>query len=100
MKRTLVSAQETMARRKEEGESGSKEYVAVLTRTDGKGGQHPLPAPRYGEQSLQGSKGKGKKTKVETHQSGQRVRYFADDDKYSLNQMVLNIFKLEMNYFS
>lgn len=77
-----------MAQRKAEEASGSKEHVAVLTRTDSKGGQHPLPTPRYGEQSLQGSKGKGKKTKTETHQSGKRVRYFADDDKYSLNQMV------------
>ena len=88
LKRTLASAQESMARQKAQGSGGYRENVAVLTRTDAKGGQHPLPAPRYGEQSLQGSKGKGKKTKVETHQSGQRVRYFADDDKYSLNQMV------------
>jgi hypothetical protein len=88
LKRTQASAQESMARRKAEGAVGSREHVAVLTRTDTRGGQHPLPAPRYGESSLQGSKGKGKKLKAETHQSGQRVRYFADDDKYSLSQMV------------
>ena len=29
------------------------------------------------------SKGR-KKTKVETHKDGQRVRYFGDDDKYDL----------------
>lgn len=87
-----------MARRKEQGASGSREHVAVLTRTDAKGGQHPLPAPRYGEQSLQGSKGKGKKTKVDTHQSGQRVRYFADDDKYSLNQMVKKFLEISMAF--
>lgn len=87
LKLTLASARETMARRKQEGLAGNKEHVAVLTRTDARGGQHPLPAPLYGESSLQGSKGKGKKLKAETHQSGERVRYFADDDKYSLSQM-------------
>lgn len=88
LKLTLASARETMARRKQEGLAGNKEHVAVLTRTDARGGQHPLPVPLYGESSLQGSKGKGKKLKAETHQSGERVRYFADDDKYSLSQMV------------
>lgn len=77
-----------MTRRKAEGSAGSREHVAVLTRIDARGGQQPLAAPRYGESSLQGSKGKGKKLQAETHQSGERVRYFADDDKYSLNQMV------------
>lgn len=33
------------------------------------------------------TKGKRKKTKVETHKDGQRVRYFGDDDKYDLQQM-------------
>ncbi len=33
------------------------------------------------------TKGKRKKTKVETHKDGQRVRYFGDDDKYDLKQM-------------
>lgn len=28
--------------------------------------------------------------KVETHISGERVRYFVDDDKYSLQEMVSN----------
>jgi len=32
------------------------------------------------------SKGR-KKTKVETHKDGQRVRYFGDDDKYDLKEM-------------
>jgi len=30
---------------------------------------------------------KRKKTKVETHKDGERVRYFGDDDKYDLKQM-------------
>eukprot|EP00092_Neocalanus_flemingeri_P033318 GFUD01036233.1.p1 GENE.GFUD01036233.1~~GFUD01036233.1.p1 ORF type:complete len:820 (+),score=317.06 GFUD01036233.1:41-2500(+) len=32
-------------------------------------------------------KQKRKKTKVETHKDGERVRYFGDDDKYNLKQM-------------
>lgn len=88
LKSTLARARESVSRSKEPTASSSKEHVAVLTKTNAKGGQHPLPAPRYGEESLKGSKGKGKRTKVETHQSGERVRYFADDDKYSLSQMV------------
>lgn len=33
------------------------------------------------------TKTKRKKTKVETHKDGQRIRYFGDDDKYDLQQM-------------
>ena len=85
----MTAARESTARRSAQGAAGSsRENVAILTRMDARGGQHPLPAPRYGEESLQGAKGKGKKIKAETHQKGERVRYFADDDKYSLNQMV------------
>lgn len=87
MKRTLASARQQIERMKQQPDT-SKEKVVILTRSDAKGGQHPLPTPQYGEESLKGSRGKGKKSKVETHQSGQRVRYFADDDKYSLNEMV------------
>jgi len=32
-------------------------------------------------------KQKRKKTKVETHKDGERIRYFGDDDKYDLKQM-------------
>ena len=90
LKQTLASAVQQIERKKMEAKSGNKEQTVILTRSDAKGGHHPLPAPRYGEESLKGSRGKGKKAKVETHQSGQRVRYFADDDKYSLNEMVCN----------
>lgn len=88
----MEQAKDTLASQKSQGPSTSKETVAILTRVDSRGSQYPLPAPRYGEESLRGSKGKGKKTKAETHESGKRVRYFADDDKYSLNQMVLMIY--------
>ena len=59
----------------------NEQKVVVLTRTDNKGFERPLK----GSQEL----GKGKKRKVETHEDGKRVRYFADDDKLSLQEMVL-----------
>lgn len=89
LKRTLASARQQIERMKQQPAGSSKEKVVILTRSDAKGGQHPLPAPQYGEESLKGSRGKGKKSRVETHQGGKRVRYFADDDKYSLSEMVL-----------
>lgn len=39
-----------------------------------------------------GSKTQRRKDKiVETHKDGQRVRYFPDDDKYTLKNMVIYI---------
>lgn len=59
----------------------------LLTRTDSKGYSRPVKMQSdYGEAS--GSR--RKKQRVETHSDGQRVRYFADDDKYSLKQMFEN----------
>lgn len=59
----------------------------LLTRTDSKGYSRPVKMQSdYGESS--GTR--HKKQKIETHSDGQRVRYFADDDKYSLKQMFEN----------
>lgn len=59
----------------------------LLTQTDSKGYSQPIKLQsQYGEHS--GSK--RKKQKLETHAGGERVRYFADDDKYSLKQMFEN----------
>lgn len=41
-------------------------------------------------QSKQFAESHRKKKPAETHVSGERVRYFADDDKYSLQEMVNN----------
>ena len=57
-----------------------EEEVVVLTRTDSKGVVRPL-------QQAGTSGGSHKKQKVETHMDGLRVRYFADDDKYSLQDL-------------
>ncbi|KAF5285480.1 hypothetical protein FQR65_LT13225 [Abscondita terminalis] len=65
-------------------EDNFAEQDVILTQTDSKGYSRPLKAvSEYGEYSG----GKHKKQKVETHVDNQRVRYFPDDDKYSLKQM-------------
>lgn len=58
--------------------------TVILTKTDGKGFARPIQ-PR--NQSKQFAESHRKKKPAETHVSGERVRYFADDDKYSLQEM-------------
>ncbi|CAH1101972.1 unnamed protein product [Psylliodes chrysocephalus] len=58
----------------------------ILTQTDAKGQSKPLKLQtEYGDCS-----NSRKKKRLETHQGKERVRYFADDDKYSLKQMFEN----------
>ncbi|XP_017783746.1 PREDICTED: CWF19-like protein 2 homolog [Nicrophorus vespilloides] len=68
-------------------ECGVKEdHEVILTRTDSKGFARPVKM-----QSDYKDTSKKKKQKVETHSdSGDRMRYFADDDNYSLKQMFEN----------
>ena len=61
-------------------EEQTTEETVVLTRTDAKGFSRPIQADVINE-------GKSRKGKVQTHADGQRVRYFADDDRYDLKQM-------------
>ncbi|XP_011298323.1 CWF19-like protein 2 [Fopius arisanus] len=62
----------------------SKEEDVILTITNSKGMSRPLePRSRYEEPQS----GRRKSKKMETHDKGERVRYFADDDKYSLQEM-------------
>lgn len=74
--------------------SADSEHV-LLTRTDQSGNVRPLvqgktaaaasdPRELYG--GRRGQKRSSKK--VDTHVDGQRVRYFADDDRYDIKQMV------------
>lgn len=61
-----------------------KEEFVLLTRTSSKGYSYPV-------KQVQSDKNDGKKKKREkvlTHEDGKRVRYFDDDDKYSLKSMV------------
>lgn len=85
MKERLEQARQANKMSKESGESTneSQEVTVVLTRTDSRGVTRPIEADVASSSGL-----KGKKGKVQTHgNDGQRVRYFADDDRYDLKQM-------------
>jgi len=61
-----------------------KEEFVLLTRTSSKGYSYPV---KQGQSDKNDGK-KKKREKVLTHEDGKRVRYFDDDDKYSLKSMV------------
>lgn len=68
-----------------------KESDVVLSTTNSKGVSRPVTFKDDSE--LWGGRAgrKAKKQKpVETHSGGERVRYFADDDKYDIKQMVIH----------
>lgn len=71
--------------REQVGNKVKEREEVVLTRTDSKGYTQPLKSKLDREEPS--SSRKNKKQRTETHADGQRVRYFADDDKYSLKQM-------------
>ncbi|XP_046835525.1 CWF19-like protein 2 [Vespa crabro] len=56
----------------------------ILSRTDSKGVTRPIQ-PRC--QSKESSTKSKKNKNLETHVSGERIRYYGDDDKYSLQQL-------------
>ncbi|KAL1516681.1 hypothetical protein ABEB36_000561 [Hypothenemus hampei] len=63
----------------------SQENEVLLTQVNQQGHSRPLTLP---SSSQEGSRNrKPSKKAVDTHTDRQRVRYFADDDKYSLKQM-------------
>ncbi|KAG1932697.1 CWF19-like protein 2 [Pimephales promelas] len=61
------------------------EKEVVLFRTDPSGRAWPVNAP---SQTLEPRGGRRKRKAVETHQDGERVRYFEDDDGVDLREMV------------
>ncbi|XP_050511851.1 CWF19-like protein 2 homolog isoform X2 [Diabrotica virgifera virgifera] len=72
--------------RKSVQQKGAGDEEVLLTQTDSRGQSKPLRLQsEYGEAS-----NSRKKKKTETHRDNQRVRYFADDDKYSLKEMFEN----------
>ncbi|XP_037808232.1 CWF19-like protein 2 homolog [Lucilia sericata] len=72
-----------------EEKSGKKDEHILLTHTDHKGQSRPLPASKVLDpRDLYGGRKKQKQKRVNTHdESGERVRYFADDDRYDIKQM-------------
>ncbi len=67
--------------------SKSEEHV-MLTKTNNRGITKPLSRQTNENDLWGGRAGRKKNKKVETHVGGERVRYFADDDKYDIKQMV------------
>lgn len=82
MKAKLDGAREAKANAPKEDEE--IEQVVILTHTDSKGFTRPVSLSGTTEPTA----GRRKAKKVETHAGGKRMRYFADDDKYSLQEMV------------
>lgn len=74
----------------------------LLTTTSENGLSKPLKrqsAVKYQKDDPWGGRsGKKKQPKVQTHAAGERVRYFADDDKYDIKEMVSKI--MENLFFS
>ncbi|XP_030378669.1 CWF19-like protein 2 homolog [Scaptodrosophila lebanonensis] len=88
----LLAAGKPISKRSSAPSKPSTDHV-LLTQTDQRGNVRPLmqsrSEARHGEYGgRKGEKHGGKtKKKVETHEDGQRVRYFADDDRYDIKQM-------------
>lgn len=64
--------------------TNQKEEFVLLTRTSSKGYSYPVKQAHVDKNDGK----KKKREKVLTHEDGKRVRYFDDDDKYSLKSMV------------
>ena len=79
LKLKLEKAREAKNNPNLEPESETVEEV-VLTRTDSKGMSRPIDANTLNAK-FSGQGKRRKKEKVETHESGKRKRYFADDDR-------------------
>lgn len=65
-----------------------EEEHVMLTKTNNKGVSKPLSRQTKESDLWGGRAGRKKGKKVETHSGGERIRYFADDDKYDIKQMV------------
>jgi hypothetical protein len=63
-----------------------EEETVILTRTDSRGFVCPLQQSGRHAEPVGGRR---RKQKMETHADGKRVRYYADDDKYSLQDLVI-----------
>lgn len=68
--------------RKQNPNAGKEDDRVMLTSTNSSGNTRPLT------QAQGDARSKGGKRKAETHVSGERAKYFGNDDKYNLAQMV------------
>ena len=81
LKAKLEKAREAAKNSTTSQQSGTEEKTVILTRTDARGVTRPI------EPNVPTSSRPKKSGKVQTHAEGQRVRYFADDDRYDLKEM-------------
>lgn len=69
--------------RKQNPDASKEEEGVMLIATNSAGSSMPLTKGERGD-----PRSKGGKRKVDTHMDGQRAKYFGNDDKYNLSQMV------------
>ncbi|KAH8303337.1 hypothetical protein KR059_007865 [Drosophila kikkawai] len=91
----IASGKSITNRKPSKAKSSAPEHV-LLTKTDQSGNVRPLvqakattAAPSDPRDLYGGRRGQKRSSskKVDTHVDGQRVRYFADDDRYDIKQM-------------
>ncbi|CAF90454.1 unnamed protein product, partial [Tetraodon nigroviridis] len=78
-------AKETHALQMKLRETDKSKQEVLLFRTDQSGRAWPVAAPSATQEPHRGRK---KRQQIETHVEGQRVRYFQDDDRVGLKEMV------------
>lgn len=88
LKQKLDAAREARKNMPAASNDKIKENAVLLTTTDSRGLSRPLPDPKSEKDPYYGGKSKKKKVVAETHVGGKRAKYFADDDKHSLRDMV------------
>lgn len=88
LKVKLEAAREYRKQNPDAGKEDEDDGVMLMS-TNSMGNSRPLAKGSSGD-----PKSKGGKRKAETHASGERTKYFGNDDKYNLSQMVsfLNIY--------
>ncbi|XP_060664449.1 CWF19-like protein 2 homolog [Drosophila nasuta] len=82
--------EEDAAKPKSKSKNRAEEKHVLLTRSDASGNVRPLlqsSASTSTSASNSGGNRKQNKKRMETHVDGERVRYFADDDRYDIKQM-------------
>lgn len=82
LKSKLEAAREYRKQNPDAGKEDEDERVMLIS-TSSSGNSRPLASSARGD-----LKSKGSKRKAETYVSGERTKYFGDDDKYNLAQMV------------
>lgn len=82
LKSKLEAAREYRKQNPEAGKEDEDDRVMLIS-TSMSGNSRPLASSQKGD-----PRSKSGKRKAETHTSGERTKYFGDDDKYNLAQMV------------